>query len=427
MRTIIGTLLSIILISCYSFAEQLGIPDLGEGEGRILYAQTALDSQDREIGIKRYSDPSVFPMIGWRGMIIETDDRDSTYYIEISNYEEDMLTPPRYIPNTQASRIPWRAVQNRFAEGPNDEKSLRLAPGQLDWAFSEFDMDFSYGPEDDRYTIVQEFSEGTVGNKHYAFIPSRLSRGRSYRDVIESTLHTTGSTIYYRWWRLKVGEELVSGDIHSFVNPRKISIAMLGDSFGSGEGAPSKHPTRAWMEKEDTYWSGKVPSGWIYANPSHRSLNSGFELALKKWIHTYPDFAINFGNYSWSGAIAYLPPINHNERYQSDRIEEEKYKGPKTMWGQLTQLNIRGPHTKNNSKTIDALFINMGGNDAGFGDIIKAHLTSSNFDKSSGSEKTEKIFLFNSIAVFRIVLISFNFDDTDLSFNFFETLFNLSK
>ena len=50
------------------------------------------------------------------------------------------------------------------------------------------------------------------------------------------------------------------------------------------------------------------------------------------------------------------------------------------MWGQLTQLNIRGPHTKNNSKTIDALFINMGGNDAGFGDIIKAHLTSSNFD-----------------------------------------------
>ena len=95
MRTIIGTLLSIILISCYSFAEQLGIPNLGEGEGRILYAQTAPDSEDREIGIKRYSDPSVFPMIGWRGMIIETDDRDSTYYIEISNYEEDMLTPPR--------------------------------------------------------------------------------------------------------------------------------------------------------------------------------------------------------------------------------------------------------------------------------------------------------------------------------------------
>ena len=84
MRKIIGTLLSIILISCYSFAEQLGIPNLGEGEGRILYAQTAPDSEDREIGIKRYSDPSVFPMIGWRGMIIETDDRDSTYYIAVS-------------------------------------------------------------------------------------------------------------------------------------------------------------------------------------------------------------------------------------------------------------------------------------------------------------------------------------------------------
>ena len=38
--------------------------------------------------VQAYSDPSVFSMIGWRGMIIETDDRDS--YIEISNYEEDM-------------------------------------------------------------------------------------------------------------------------------------------------------------------------------------------------------------------------------------------------------------------------------------------------------------------------------------------------
>ena len=295
MKTLVWTALFIHVFSFYSLADQLGIPDLGED--RILYAQTAINSKDREIGIKRYSDPSVFPMIGWRGMIIETDDRDNTYYIEISNYEEDMSTPPTYSPNTQVSRIPWRAVQNRFAEGPNDEKSLRLAPGKLDWAFSEFDMDFSYGPEDDRYTIVQEFSEGTVGNKHYAFIPSRLSRGRSYRDVIESTLHTTGSTIYYRWWRLKVGEQIVSGDIHSFVNPRKISITMFGDSFGSGEGAPEQEygPLGPWIKDQDSYWSD---TEWVRNNPSHRSINSGFELSLKKWVGDHPDFAINFGNYS---------------------------------------------------------------------------------------------------------------------------------
>ena len=98
MRTIIGTLLSIILISCYSFAEQLGIPDLGEGEGRILYAQTAIDSKDREIGIKRYSDPSVFPMIGWRGMIIETDDGNSTYYVQISTYPTILQNSPEFEP-----------------------------------------------------------------------------------------------------------------------------------------------------------------------------------------------------------------------------------------------------------------------------------------------------------------------------------------
>ena len=45
------------------------------------------------------------------------------------------------------------------------------------------------------------------------------------------------------------------------------------------------------------------------------------------------------------------------------------------MWGQLTQLNRRGPNTTNDSKTIDALFINMGGNDAGFAGIITEHLS----------------------------------------------------
>ncbi|MED5259097.1 MAG: hypothetical protein VYC72_04605, partial [Verrucomicrobiota bacterium] len=131
MRTIIGTLLSIILISCYSFAEQLGIPDLGEGEGRILYAQTALDSQDREIGIKRYSDPSVFPMIGWRGMIIVTDDRDSTYYVKISNFENDLIAPPNFNPGGDV-RSPIRLHDNLYTEGQSDKKAYRVDPNLLD-------------------------------------------------------------------------------------------------------------------------------------------------------------------------------------------------------------------------------------------------------------------------------------------------------
>jgi hypothetical protein len=247
----------------------------------------------------------------------------------------------------------------------------------LDWAFMRYNMDFDvlnrgiFGG----HTIVQKFSEGTAGNAHYAFIPSRLSKGRSYREVFESPLHTTGTTIYYRWWKEKVedgNEVLVPGDIHSFVNPRKITIAMLGDSFGSGEGAPNRNSRSPWIKRQDEqYWRNY---DWIRSYPSHRSTNSGFELALKKWIDDYPDFAINFGNYSWSGATAYLPPIEHDKRYNSDRIEEENYWGPKTMWGQLTQLNNMGPNTTNESNTIDALFINMGGNDAGFGDIISAQL-----------------------------------------------------
>jgi hypothetical protein len=98
MKTLVWTALFIHVFSFYSLARYSQLEEL-ETKIRIQYAQTAIDSKDREIGIKRYSDPSVFPMIGWRGMIIETDDRDSTYYIEISNYEEDMSS----IKNTMES------------------------------------------------------------------------------------------------------------------------------------------------------------------------------------------------------------------------------------------------------------------------------------------------------------------------------------
>ena len=92
MRTIIGALFFIIIISFYSFAERVQVPDLGDNG--IQYTPTINDSKDREIGIKRYSDPSIFPMIGWRGMIIETDDRDSTYYVKISNNLEEVAIAP---------------------------------------------------------------------------------------------------------------------------------------------------------------------------------------------------------------------------------------------------------------------------------------------------------------------------------------------
>ena len=106
--------------------------------------------------------------------------------------------------------------------------------------------------------FVQRFDNGTKAKKHYAFIPSRVSTLSSdiYHSKIQTTLHQLDQLIYYRWCGVK--KQITannSGDIHQFVNPRKISIALFGDSFGSGEGAPSKHPTRAWMEKEDTYWS----------------------------------------------------------------------------------------------------------------------------------------------------------------------------
>ena len=62
------------------------------------------------------------------------------------------------------------------------------------------------------------------------------------------------------------------------------------------------------------------------------------------------NFAINFGNYSWSGAIAYTMPINHMRDAERPNRRKKNIKGPKTMWGQFEAK------TTNDSKTINALF-----------------------------------------------------------------------
>ena len=409
MRTIIGTLLSIILISCYSFAERVQVPDLGDNG--IQYTPTINDSKDREIGIKRYSDPSIFPMIGWRGMIIETDDRDSTYYVKISNNLEEVAIAPEYNPNHNTISSFIRLLPNQYREGKNDEKSYRFDSDSLDRSFGSFGFQVDFENENEKYSLTKKFNEGL--NKYYAFIPSRIPIGHFYRKVFESPLHTSGTTIYYRWWVKKNdngNERLIPGNIHSYINPRKISISLFGDSFGSGEGAPGRgtfsfsgrtfaHP--AWInniDNEDRYWFGKLPrfdflewdddhDEWLEDNPSHRSINSGFELALKNRIIERPDFAINFGNYSWSGAIADVPPIDHDVENNERTGLNSNYAGPKTMWGQLKQLNNVGPNTTNEKKSIDALFIGMGGNDAGFGHIVTKYLRQEGFDITDTGEE----------------------------------------
>ena len=126
MKTFIWILLSIHLFSFYSLADRvLQVPKLGENG--IQYAPTATDSKDREIGIKRYSDPSIFPMIGWRGMIIEIDDRNSTYYVKISNNLEEVASPPEYNPNNRGLSLSHsRLLPNQYREGKNDERSYRV-------------------------------------------------------------------------------------------------------------------------------------------------------------------------------------------------------------------------------------------------------------------------------------------------------------
>ena len=135
MKTFIWTALFIHVFSFYSFAEQLNLPLVFRGLQEEDYMiPTQPGDQDSKIGIKYYSDPSVYPMIGWRGMIIKVDDKRSDYFLQISTNRDELDQPPfpddetfspsqDHSASEQPSEDRW-TYQNRWMEGKNDENHM---------------------------------------------------------------------------------------------------------------------------------------------------------------------------------------------------------------------------------------------------------------------------------------------------------------
>ncbi|MCO6163277.1 GDSL-type esterase/lipase family protein [Flavobacterium sp. NRK F7] len=160
-----------------------------------------------------------------------------------------------------------------------------------------------------------------------------------------------GTKVYFSWARTHIPngatEELtINSPVSSFVMPRPLTIAYMGDSYASGEGGKGDEP-----------WENDA---------CHRSNNSGGVLAIKKLIAERKDVAFDYVNTTCSGArvidfflVAQPVDPSKNATKQDKQLDIVK------SW--LSRKKYDG---------LDILLADGGGNDIGFGNLVGSGLLS---------------------------------------------------
>ncbi|NHN24500.1 hypothetical protein FIA58_002325 [Flavobacterium jejuense] len=154
-----------------------------------------------------------------------------------------------------------------------------------------------------------------------------------------------GTKLYFAWARTHIPngatEELtLNSAVSSFIVPRPITIAYMGDSFASGEGA-------------------KGNGNWV-DEACHRSNKSGGVLAIKKLIRERQELEFDYVNTTCSGArvIDYF-------------LVAQPVEPSKNATKQDKQLDIvKRWLTNNRYEDLDILVADGGGNDIGFGNLV---------------------------------------------------------
>lgn len=177
----------------------------------------------------------------------------------------------------------------------------------------------------------------------------------SGKPVINSRerVFSKGTKLFYSWARTHTPSGATSsltisnGRVLSFVMPRPLTIALMGDSYASGEGAKGS----AWLN-----------------DPCHRSANSGGELAVRKLKVERKRFEIDYINVTCSGAKL-------TDFYQSAQLKDDKNPSAGTKQGLQVDLVTAWLRAKGYDG-LDILLSDGGGNDLGFGDVVVQGLTS---------------------------------------------------
>lgn len=221
---------------------------------------------------------------------------------------------------------------------------------------------------------------------------------KTFQTKTRKVLNIRGDQVVYFRWAFVIGTELHLSRLDSFIMPRPLNIAILGDSYGSGEGAPKPSPGPKWLKSE-----------------RHQSQHGGQYAAVEQFAAENPSIAIEYKPFylSTSGATSkHLMDVSKDTRRvpnteKSSQIDPVHFPcgEGRLIPPQLQELhNLLRPGGKYQGK-IDVVLMSIGGNDASFSTCIE--------DAIFTVDLTNKISYYtNSIHE----LIPLAYDDLKLNF-----------
>ncbi len=195
------------------------------------------------------------------------------------------------------------------------------------------------------------------------YLKRKLERGDrivTYPDVENTVNNLAGSPIdvnpkVYRkdcvYYRVQLragsgGNVVFTSETTLFHMPDTFNVGLVGDSYGSGEGAPREGNNK---------WSH---------NDCHRSINSGLVRGVKKFIQDNPDVAVDYMHTACSGAT-----IERLTNPQSRNYHEFEEEVPAQFDALKSKLLDDRDHDE-----LHLLVMSVGGNDAKFGDYLLKYI-----------------------------------------------------
>ncbi|MEY4362242.1 MAG: hypothetical protein RL391_1548 [Actinomycetota bacterium] len=179
----------------------------------------------------------------------------------------------------------------------------------------------------------------------------------------------------------------------NMTDPTKSTVTFLafGDSYGSGEGNPavpgnfngdgkSTGPGPIWVQGLST---GAQPNT---DERCHRSSESGSAKAYKRLKASYPTYTINYASFACSGA-------------ETQHIIDTFYEGaknpnsnaPKDIKPQIQQASDFVASIGLKDPDVDVIYVSIGGNNAGFAEVVKDCFIIPGSCETSGSTSSKNL------------------------------------
>jgi hypothetical protein len=222
--------------------------------------------------------------------------------------------------------------------------------GIIDYHYSKNDLDPPLG----YYFVSFDGCSSLGGSSPIISYTWTIKRDRLTTTIVENTCKMTSPVSLQEGpylVTLTVGAQNGQTDtVTRTVVVKDIFIVSIGDSYASGEGNPDQpRPQERWENDN-----------------CHRSANAGPAQAALELERSDPHTSVTFVSFACTGATI-------NEGLVG---EYDKKKLPPQIW-QVTNAicrvntNQSDPVCLDNARKIDILLVSIGGNDIGFGDIVR--------------------------------------------------------